>query len=152
MKQSGILNIAIMIFAVLLIALAFYVILMPPQEITLKDITPAITRNSSPNGPSLQEINPVDSSITDGDVKVQVEYYIIVQSNRNLRQAQQKAEELTNKYNTNFKVLPRTKEGFYRISYGKYSKLEEVNSIIKGIRTNIRSDAWILSLPAQEGI
>jgi hypothetical protein len=152
MKQSGILNIAIMIFAVLLIALAFYVILMPPQEITLKDITPAITRNSSPNGPSLQEINPVDSSITDGDVKVQVEYYIIVQSNRNLRQAQQKAEELTNKYNTNFIVLPRTKEGFYRISYGKYSKLEEVNSIIKGIRTNIRSDAWILSLPAQEGL
>lgn len=152
MKQSGMLNIAIMIFAVLLIALAFYVILMPPQEITLKDITPAITRNSSPNGPSLQEINPVDSSITEGDVKVQVEYYIIVQSNRNLRQAQQKAEELTNKYNTNFKVLPRTKEGFYRISYGKYSKLEEVNSIIKGIRTNIRSDAWILSLPAQEGI
>jgi isocitrate lyase len=100
----------------------------------------------------LQKINPVDSSITDGDVKVQVEYYIIVQSNRNLRQAQQKAEELTNKYNTNFIVLPRTKEGFYRISYGKYSKLEEVNSIIKGIRTNIRSDAWILSLPAQEGL
>lgn len=152
MKQSAILNIAIMIFAVLLIALAFYVILLPPQEITIKDITPKIARHSSPNRTSFQEISHVDSVVTDDDVKVRVEYYIIVQSNRNLRQAQQKAEELTNKYNTNFIVLPRTKEGFYRISYGKYSKLEEVNSIIKGIRTNIRSDAWILSLPSQEGI
>jgi SPOR domain len=74
-----------------------------------------------------------------------VHYYIIVESIRNLSMAQQKAKKLKNEFNANFIILPPTTEGYYRISYGKYSSLEDAKSIIKSIRTNIRPDVWILS-------
>jgi septal ring-binding cell division protein DamX len=94
----------------------------------------------------MQEITLIDSSETDGDDKVQVDYYIFVESFRNLTHAQQRSEKLVNDFNTNIIVLPPTTEGYYRISYGKYSTLEEAKSAIKSIKTNISSKAWIFSV------
>lgn len=84
---------------------------------------------------------------TVGEDKAQVydHYFIIVGSFRNLLQAQNKAEKLKNDFNTNFIVLPPGKEGYYRISYGEYTTLEEAKSTSERIKAEISSDVWIYS-------
>jgi hypothetical protein len=104
-----------------------------------------VVPHQSGQEPTMPEATLIDSSKTDCNVKVQVEYYIILESFKDLMHAQQKAEKSKNDLNTNIIILPPTKESYYRISYGKYSTLEEAKSAIKSIRTNIRSDAWIYS-------
>jgi len=115
---------------------------MPPREITLKDIPPAVYQHTSPNEPATRETTLIDSSETDGDDKVQVDYYIIVASFKSLIQARQKVKDLINDFGTEFILLPPA-GGNYRISYGRYPTLEDAKSAIKSIRTNIASDAWI---------
>ena len=118
---------------------------MQPEEITLKDLQTDVALQRSKKEPAIQETNLIDSSKTDGNDRIQDNYYIIVGSFNNLRQAQQKVEKLINDFNANIIMLPPTTEGYYRISYGKYFTLEETKATIKSIRTNISSDAWIFS-------
>jgi len=146
MEQPSILSIVLRVLAVLLIALVIFYKILPPQDINLKDITPPITQHTSPKDSALRGTIPIDSTVTDGEDIERIDYYIIVESIRNLTQAQQKAEKLINDFNSDFILLPPTKEGFNRISCGRYFTLEEAKSKIKSIRTNIRSDAWILSV------
>jgi hypothetical protein len=112
---------------------------------TLKDLTPAVVPQKNIKEPAMQETILADSSETGGS-KVQVDYYIIIGSFKNLMQAEQKAERLKNDFDTDIIVLPPTTEGNYRISYGKYSSPEEAKTKIKSIRKNINPDAWILSI------
>jgi hypothetical protein len=150
-KLPGLLVLIIIIAAVFLLflKLALDITLndiFPPKEISLKEIGRAIGPPSGPKKSTIQDTTPVDSLKTDSDDKVQFDYYIIVESFKNLTLAQQRAEKLINDFNKNIIVLPSTADGFYRISYGKYSTYEEAESAIKSIRTSIRSDAWIYSL------
>ena len=126
------------------------------KDITLNDIFPTrdivqdepnsyVAPHTSRQEPAMPKTTLIDSSETNGNVKVLVYYYIIVESFRNITQAQRRAEELINDFNLNIILLPHTSEGYYRISCGRYSTLEEAKSSIKSIRTDIRSDAWILS-------
>jgi hypothetical protein len=115
------------------------------RDITLKELNRAVPPHARPKEPAMQETTSIDSLEKYGNDRVQIDCYIIVESFKNLTQAQQRAEKLINDFHANFIVLPPTAEGYYRISCGKYSKLEEAESAIKSIRTNIRSDAWILS-------
>lgn len=117
-----------------------------PKEITIKDLHPTVIPHTSTKEPAMREPAVIDSSETDGKDKVHVDYYIIVESFRNLTLTQQKAEKLKNDFNTNIIVLPSLKDGYYRISYGKYSTFEEAKATIKSVRTNINSDAWIFSV------
>jgi hypothetical protein len=146
MKQSDFTNKAIFTMVVLFIAAAFLVITLPPKHITLKDIPQTVSPLTSPKEPAARENTLINSPETDGDDKVKVECYIIVGTFGNLTQAQQKAEKLINDFNANIIILPPTPEGYFRISYGKYSTIEEARSKIKSIRTNISSDAWIYSV------
>jgi hypothetical protein len=145
MKESSIIG------TVLLTLLAFFIFavaglfILPPRDISLKDIPPAIIPPTMPKEVTSRDTMLIGRPKTDGDYKEQVEYYIIVESFRNLTLAQQEAEKLKNDFNTNIIVLPPTTEGFYRISYGKYLTPEEAKSAINYIRTNISSDAWIFS-------
>ena len=136
----------ILIIIVLFTAEILYVITKPPREITLKDISPSVYPNITTNEPATQENTLIDSSETDGDDNILVDYYIIVGSSSNPAQAQLKAEKLKNDFNTNFIVLPQTAEGYYRISCGKYSTMEEAKSKIISIKREIRPDVWILSV------
>jgi len=134
------------------------------EEFTLQDISPAKDisfeynapvnpPHTNPKEPTLQETTLFHSSDTktetetetDADDRLQVEYHIIVASFRNLTLAQGKAEKFKNDFNLNFNLFLST-EGNYRISCGKYSSLEEAEAIIRSIRKNITSDAWILSV------
>jgi SPOR domain len=141
MKQFGIL------ITILFVIVAFILIEFPPQkEITLKELSSKVAQHTSPKELAMREPAVIDSSEKDGKDKVQVDYYIIIGSYRNLKQAQQKAKKLINDFSTNIIILPSLKEGCYRISYGKYSTLEEAKTTIKNVRTKINSDAWIFSL------
>jgi len=139
-------KLASIIFLLFIGVILYYVMTLPPKDITLEDLSTSVAPYTSPqNESATQETTLIDSSETDNDNKVLVDYYIIVESFRNLTMAQQKAEKLKNDFNTNIIILPPTKEGYYRISYGKYSSLEEARSTIKSIRTKISSDVWIFS-------
>jgi hypothetical protein len=144
MKWAGFIFFVLFIVTAVLIVVITYV--KPPWDITLEDISPAVAPDTSRKEPATQVITLIDSSETDGDDKIQIDYYIIVESFKNLTQAQKRSEELANDFNTNIIVLPPTTEGYYRISYGKYSTLEEAKSAIKSIRTKISSKAWIFSV------
>lgn len=142
--QSDFKNKAIYTIVVLLIGAAFLVITLP-HKITL--IPPASIPHTSPKEKPDATRSPVaNNPVADKNNKIQFDYYIIVGTFRNLKLAQQKAGELMSEFNTNIIVLPPTKEGYYRISYGKYSSPEEVKSKIDSVKTNISSNAWMFSL------
>jgi len=134
------------IIIVLFIVAILFVMTLPPKDITFEYLSPSVAPNTSPNEPAALDTTLIDSPETDGDDKVLVDYYIILESFRNLTLAQKKAEKLKNDFKTNIIVLPPTTEGYYRISYGKYSSLEEARSTIKSIKTKISSDVWIFSV------
>jgi cell division protein FtsN len=146
MKRSGFIFFALFIAAAVFLVVATWVLPESQSDIILEDISPAVAPHTSPKESLTRKTTPIDNTKTGGDDKLQVDYYIIVGSYRNLKQAQQKAEKLINDFNANIILLPPTAEGYYRISYGKYSTLEETKSTIKSIRTNISSDPWIFSV------
>jgi len=120
--------------------------IFPPEEPTYKtELYPDIVVRSEPKEPVIASIKVNESSDSAGNDKIQADIYIIVGSFENLIQAQQKAKELANDRNLNIIVLPPSKEGYYRISCGKYSTLEEAKIANKSIRKNINPDAWILT-------
>jgi hypothetical protein len=136
---------------VLLTILAFFIfavlglLILPPRDISLKDITPAIIPQTMPKEISSRDTMLIDRTKTNVDYEEKAVYYIIIESFRDLTLAQQEAEKLEKDLKTNIIVLPPTIEGFYRISYGKYPTPEEAKSAINHIRTSISSDAWIFS-------
>ena len=138
-------RLVVLIIFLLFLYVVVLLLKMQPAEVTLKDLHPGIAPQKSTKELSMQETNLVDSSKTNGNDQIEDNYYIIVGSFKIFRQAQQKSEKLINDFSANIIMLPPTKEGNYRISYGKYSTLEEAQAIIKSIRTSISSDAWIFS-------
>ena len=116
------------------------------SDVTLRDINPSVVPYPSQEDSVVQITHYIDSSEAMKGNSAHTDYYIIVGSFNDLQQAQQKAKELRDGSETNIIVLPATSEGYYRVSYGKYSTLEKVNSTIKSIRKEINSEAWILSL------
>ena len=115
------------------------------REISLEDMQSNVTQQTSTEEPAIRDTIIIDTPETDSDYKVHVRYYIIVGSFRNLILAQKEAEKLKNDFNTNIIVLPVTKEGYYRISYGEYSTNEEAKSTITSIRADKSIDGWIYS-------
>jgi len=140
----------VLIISLLFILAIIYLITMPPKDITLEEmlkyIPPTVAPDTNTEEPYIRETTPVDSFKKDGDDTLQADYYIVVESFRNLTLAQQKAEKLKNDFNTNFIVLPPTTEGYYRISCGKYSTPEEAKSAIERARANISSSVWIFTV------
>jgi len=85
----------------------------------------------------------INSSVTNGYEKTGIYYYIIVESFKNLSLAKQKAEKLKKDFKTDIYVLPPSKEGYYRISYGQYSTMDEARSAINGVKKNFGPNVWI---------
>jgi hypothetical protein len=146
-------KVAFVIIILFLLAVAFIISLAPkdttmlaPEDITMINIPPSVSTHTISKDTATFENTLSDSLEKDGDDEVQVSYYIIVGSFRNITLAQQKAETFRNDLNKNIIVLPPTKEGYCRISYGKYSTIEEAKYTIKSLRKDISSDAWIYSV------
>jgi hypothetical protein len=139
-----------------------------PREITPNELSLNTVQVTAPKEPSKVDISVVDSlnkpskntnnstqkagnvvaniSQTDDANKVKVDYYIIVGSFRNQIQARQRAEKVKKDFDANVILLPPTIEGNYRISFGRYSSLEEAKNAIIHVRKNLNSDAWVLTV------
>lgn len=116
------------------------------QEISLEDLQPVMMRNNDDIKPEQKEEGAVNNQVSDGNnYEKDGCYYIIVGSYKESVAAQEKAEKLRKSLNREFILLPQSKEGYFRISYGKYSTHEEAEAIIDGIRQNIDHGAWIYS-------
>lgn len=74
------------------------------------------------------------------------DYYLIVASFSDIGQAQRMAEKYSSDYNADIIILPPTTQGFYRISYGRYSTPEEAGATLPTVRKTVNSDAWIYSI------
>ncbi len=85
------------------------------------------------------------SDIDTGQQQLQHGYHIIAGSYTDLNDAKKEKNRLINLYQTQAVVLPKTPEGFYRVSYSVYPSLQEASTALGSIRANIRTDAWILS-------
>jgi hypothetical protein len=160
----------ILIVIILFLALLIYLVSSPPHDITLEEMLkyspPPVTVTTGTEDTvipkedtvipevdhKIPEVDPVipettlsDSSQAGNVDEVQIFSYIIIESSKNLTSAQQKAKILEKEFNVHFFVLPPNAKGYYRISCGKYSTLEEARSKIKSVKANIRPDAWILT-------
>ena len=135
--------IAVSIFLFFIIA-AFYVCTRPLEDISIKDLPMSSAPVEISPQPVMQQSTPDHSPEADVEKKAEIEYYIILESLRSLAQAQQRAEKLRNDMNADIFVLPPTKEGYYRISYGKFSSIEEARLASKRLKTTVSKDVWIL--------
>ena len=120
--------------------------ILPAREIPLREHGFALAHDTSTGESTPEETIASNSPEKDNNDKIQVNYYIIIGSFGDLVQAQQKAGKLKNDHKADIIVLPPTKEGNYRISYGKYSSLEEAKTMINSVRATIKPDAWIFSV------
>jgi hypothetical protein len=137
----------ILIIILVFLAIIIYLIALPPRDVTLKDIlkySPPIVTTGSDAEESVSPVAPSFKSLeTDSAEEEQITYYIILQSFKNFSTAQQKAEQLEKEFHTKIVILPPTAEGYYRISYGQYSSIEDARSVIQTVKTNVKPDAWI---------
>ena len=114
------------------------------RDLTLKEIIQIESQNSIQKKPAVQEVNSEVKSDEVYDEKVMTSYYIIIGSYNNIINAQKAADEIVNDSNINIIILPLTKEGYTRISYGKYATREAAESEIKNVKDTINPNAWIL--------
>ncbi len=145
------------IFSVLLILIVWFAIIMQSdkkislneifmqKEISVKDLPPVVDRqvnlqDSSTNKPVTKELPEKEK------IKPQKEeYFIIIGSFRDQMVAKKKADELRKASRREVILLPPTKEGFYRISAGRYPTHEMARTKLDSVRSTIKSDAWIFS-------
>ena len=116
------------------------------EEVSLNDLGPAGIKYTGEAKTDRQEEVSANKQVSvDGDFGEAGCYYIIVGSFKEHVAAQNKAEKLKNSLHGEFIMLPPSKEGYFRISYGKYSTHEDAMAMIARIRQSIDHGAWIYS-------
>lgn len=107
---------------------------------------PVVAANPSTEAESVDEA--LLERIMEAEAPAEVEggYYLIVGSFSDIDQARQAAEKYKNDYEAEMIVLPPTPQGYYRLSYGRYSSPEEAGATLPAVREKVNSDAWIYQL------
>ena len=72
-------------------------------------------------------------------------FFLVIASFNDHELARKTADDFSARYNADFIVLPPASNGFYRISYGKYSSLREAQDALESVKRNGFPDAWIFS-------
>lgn len=70
--------------------------------------------------------------------------YLIVASFSDLEQANKVAGEYSGKYQEEILVLPLSINGYYRVSYGRYSSIAEASEALATVKQTDFPDAWLL--------
>lgn len=70
-------------------------------------------------------------------------FFLVIASFNDHELARKTADDFSARYNADFIVLPPASNGFYRISYGKYSSLREAQDALESVKRNGFPDAWI---------
>ncbi len=156
MKQA-----AFIIIVLLLAAIMYYIFTLPPREMSIKDLHPVLVPHSNQNEAIPEDTIPAAGSETTTDkvadtpdthdVKVDIDksgtdFFIIIGSFKSLSIAREKADKLGKDLHAGILVLPVAANGYYRISYGKYSTFEEARSSLNSVKMKIKPDAWIFTV------
>jgi len=71
--------------------------------------------------------------------------YLIVASFNDIEKANRVADEYGDKYNIDMHVLPSAANGYYRISYGRYTTTGEALAVLETLKQKNFPDAWLLT-------
>lgn len=101
--------------------------------------SPAAISNENPFNPTTNKLAPSQS-----DASTAKYNYLIVASFSDLDQANKVAEEYSGKYQAEMLVLPPASNGYYRVSYGRYSSIAEASEALTTVKQADFPDAWLL--------
>jgi hypothetical protein len=164
-------QVAIIIIVLVIAAAAYLVFTLSPRQVTPKDIhpVPGLVRASQPASEIEKPVDTTAVSQQNAETRtdsvqerqqVQVQslpevpapaagndgnYYIIIESFKNTRAAEERADYLEKKLAAEIVVLPPTPAGICRLSYGRYTTFEAAETALIKVRIKIRPEAWILS-------
>jgi hypothetical protein len=136
----------VLIIIILFVVVVIVVVNLPPKGITLEEISQTVIPHSSLEDHDTLKATPVSNPVTVSHDEAVVDYYIIVESLRELEPAQEKAKKFKKVFGADFTVLAPTPEGYYRVSCGRYSSMEEARSKLKNIRDLMGHEVWVLSV------
>lgn len=100
---------------------------------TLTTIESPGTATSDSTAPSQADPSPIKYN------------YLIVGSFSDLEQANRVAGEFSGKYKAEMLVLPPASNGYYRISYGRYTTTAEALAALEMVKQVSFPDAWLLT-------
>jgi len=103
-------------------------------------VNTSVSRVETTGEATLSLLQERDDPETDGGG-----YYLILASFNDITQAQQAADQYSAEFNAGVTVLPKTEEGYYRISYGRYTAFSDAESALNSVRQTITSSAWLLA-------
>lgn len=134
-----------LISGLLFMVVYFWVSIFSKEEASYDVAYPSVSVNSlsdfkSPEPPATS--NPANQTINDQPVKYN---YIIVASFTDLDQANRMAEEYTGILQADMLVLPATTNGYYRVSYGRYTTTAEALTALQTLKDNNFPDAWLIT-------
>ena len=132
----------------LISGLLFVVVYLVVNTVTSDDnsfdiIYPPVPGKSLPESDDSYNISIKGSSPEEADKNSYS--YLIIASFNDHDQARKAADVFSARYNADIIVLPPSSSGYYRISYGKYSSMQEAQDAIESVKQNGFPDAWIFS-------
>ncbi|HNX84400.1 MAG TPA: SPOR domain-containing protein [Bacteroidales bacterium] len=134
-----------LISGLLFMVVYFWVNTFSKEESSFDVVYPSVSVNS------FTDYENVATPVTGNTVSPpadnnQVKYnYLIVASFTDIDQAGRMAEEYAGKLQADMFVLPATTNGYYRVSYGRYSTTAEALSALETLKGNNFPDAWLLA-------
>jgi hypothetical protein len=134
-----------LISGLLFVIVYFWANTLLPEEDHAENYYPVKVNNSIPRPDATSEAALLflpEENVTE---TAGAGYYLILASYNDITQAQQAADQYSADFNAGVTVLPRTQEGYYRISYGKYTALSDAESALTSVRQTINSSAWLLA-------
>ena len=146
-----------LISAILFFVVYFWANTFVPDDDAQTVVYPVVAANPSAVEIAVDEalLNRIMEAEAPGDEEVIPEieaqadvregYFLIVASFSDPDQARQLAVKYEDKFDAEMIVLPPTPNGFYRVSYGRYTSPEEAGTALPAVRSKVSSDAWIYS-------
>ncbi len=135
-----------LISGLLFIIVYFWANTFLPEEDNDENYYPVTANNSGSRPEATREAALLMLPGRDDSETAGKGYYLILASYNDKTQAQQAADQYSADFNAGVSVLPRTEEGYYRISYGRYPDLPEAESALATVRQTINSSAWLLAV------
>ena len=134
-----------LVSGLLFMVVYFWVNAFSKDESSFDVVYPSVSVNSYTD---YENVAPpvTDNTVSPPADNIQVKYnYLIVASFTDLDQADRMAEEYAGKLQADMFVLTATTNGYYRVSYGRYSTTAEALSALEPLKGNNFPDAWLLA-------
>ena len=134
-----------LISGLLFVIVYFWANTFMPDDDNADTYYPAVVNNSFPGPEATGMASQLMLPETDDSEMAGEGYYLILASFNDITQAHQAADRYSADFDAGVTILPKTREGYYRISYGRYTALSDAESALTSVRQNINPSAWLLA-------